>query len=267
VERVCNPGDSPMLCKRHQAIAHRGGGRLAPEETLPAYANAAKIGVDVLELDLHATSDGVVVLMHDDTVDRTTNGTGKVKEKTFAELRSLDAGYRFTRDGGATFPFRGQGVVVPTLEEVLVAHPSAQISIEIKQATPSIVDGVIAVLDHTGAAGRVVVNSFNDDVMKDFRAKRAAILSGFAVAEVARFLQLAEDTEKEYVPPGQILQLPHGSITEEVARRADRLAIPIQAWTVNERADVDRLVGLRIHGIMTDDPEMLTQAYVAAGVR
>ncbi|MEZ4374468.1 MAG: glycerophosphodiester phosphodiesterase family protein [Polyangiaceae bacterium] len=108
----------PLLLSNHFLnIAHRGGRKLAPEHTLVAYQNGLDVGADILELDVHATSDGVLVLMHDDTVDRTTNGTGAIKELTFAELRSLDAAYNFSEDGGQTFPYRGKGIQVPTLEE------------------------------------------------------------------------------------------------------------------------------------------------------
>ena len=102
-------------------MAHRGGSKLAPEDTLAAFENANALGVDVLEMDLHSTADGEIVVLHDDTVDRTTEGSGPVTSFTLDDLQSLDAAYHFSLDGGATFPWRGTGVVVPTLDAVLAA--------------------------------------------------------------------------------------------------------------------------------------------------
>src|SRR5690606_29427985 len=114
-------------------IAHRGGSGLAPENTLPAFLNGAgRWGADMIELDVQASADGHCVVMHDLLVDRTTNGTGPVAAMTLAQLRELDAGYRFTPDNGATFPFRDTGVRVPTIDEVLAALPDMRITVEVK---------------------------------------------------------------------------------------------------------------------------------------
>ena len=94
--------------KRPLVFAHRGGGGLIPENTLAAFEYSAKMGVDVLELDVHATADGALVVHHDRSVDRTTDGRGLVSELTLDALKKLDAGYVFSTDGGQTFPFRGQ---------------------------------------------------------------------------------------------------------------------------------------------------------------
>jgi glycerophosphoryl diester phosphodiesterase len=130
-----SPSESVFLADRFLNIAHRGGARLAPEHTLVAFENALRVGADVIEFDLHATVDGVIVILHDATVDRTTDGTGVVRNMTFAELRALDAGYRFTRDGGATFPWRGKGLTIPTLEEALERFADVPITVEFKQVS------------------------------------------------------------------------------------------------------------------------------------
>ena len=124
---------------RFLVFAHRGGGGLYPENTLGAFADSAKLGADVLELDVRATSDGKIVVLHDAAVDRTTDGHGKISEMPLAAVKKLDAGYPFTTDGGQTFPFRGKGVVVPTLDEIFTAFPEMTFNIEPKQETPSII--------------------------------------------------------------------------------------------------------------------------------
>lgn len=238
-------------------IAHRGGGALAPEETLEAFASAEALGADVLELDVHSSADGEIVCLHDDTVDRTTDGTGAVTSLTLAQLAALDAGYRFTPDGGRTFPFRGQGVRVATLESVLRAHPRAWFSIEIKQTEPDLVDPVIGVLDATGMAGRVVVVAFSDATVTAVRARRPDILTGMGLGEMTRFNALTDETEADYAPPTRIVQPPSAAVTSEVVSRADRLGLRLHAWTVNDEPEMTRLLDLGVHGIMTDDPGLL----------
>ena len=103
-------------------IAHQGGDELWPGNTMYAFEQAAALGVDVLEMDLHITKDGVLVVMHDETVDRTTDGAGKIEEMTLEEIKALDAGYDWSPDGGDTFPYRGQGIEVPTLEEIFMHY-------------------------------------------------------------------------------------------------------------------------------------------------
>ena len=105
-------------------VAHRGGSALWPENTLRAFQAATTLGVDVLEMDLHSTADDVLVVCHDASLDRTTNGTGAIREQTHSKVRALDAGYHWTNDGGASYPFRGKGFRVPTLEEVFQRFPT-----------------------------------------------------------------------------------------------------------------------------------------------
>src|SRR5262249_8113822 len=119
-------------------FAHRGGSLLAPENTMAAFERGVSHGADALEVDLQTTSEGEIVVIHDPTVDRTTEGAGPVSAYTLAELRRLDAGYRFTIDGGRTHPFRGEGLTVPTLREVFARFlPATRINIDMKESTPA----------------------------------------------------------------------------------------------------------------------------------
>lgn len=251
--------DNRFLCDAPLLFAHRGGGKLRPEETLPAYENAAALGTHVLEADVHSTADGEIVCMHDDTVDRTTNGSGPIHALTLAELKKLDAGYHFTPDGGTTFPWRDKGITVPTLGEVLDAHPDAWWTIELKQLSPSIVDPVIALLDQKGAAGRTVLVSFSDDVVHEVRQKRPDILTGMGVGEMLALNAVSDETEKDYQPPTRIVQPPSGAVNAEMMARAERLGLRIHAWTVNDQPEMEALLDLGVHGIMTDDPALLAQ--------
>lgn len=113
-------------------LAHRGDSARFPENTLPAFLSAAELGVDVIETDVHLTSDGQIIIWHDDTLDRETDGSGPVEDHTLKELLTLDAGYHFSTDGGQTFPFRGTGIHMLTFEDALQALPHMRFNVDLK---------------------------------------------------------------------------------------------------------------------------------------
>src|SRR5215212_218710 len=122
--------------KKPRLFAHRGASGEAPENTLIALQRAVELGMHYAELDVHASRDGTVVVCHDATLERTTNGHGHIRGLSLAELRAFDAGYHFSPDDGQTFPFRGTGVHIPTLVEVLQSFSTLQLTVEIKQTDP-----------------------------------------------------------------------------------------------------------------------------------
>jgi glycerophosphoryl diester phosphodiesterase len=261
---ICAPAD--LSCRRFTNIAHRGGAALRPENTLEAFTHAVALGADVLEMDVHATADGAVVLCHDPTVDGTTNGTGAIATMSLAEVRELDAGYRFTPDGGATFPYRGQGIRIPTLEEVLTAFPDLPVSIEIKQYAPAIVAAVLDVLRNTAATGRAVVVAFDQGTMDAVRAVAPSeLLTGMSLPEMVALNALDDAGEATYIPPAPVAQLPLQWVTPALMARAERLGIVVQVWTVNRADDMQRMLALGVHGVMTNDPATLAGLLAAAG--
>lgn len=240
------------------AIAHRGGGKLAPEHTLAAYANALQLGADVIECDVHSTKDDALVCIHDATVDRTTNGKGKVRDLMLAELRALDAGYRFSQDGGQSFPARGKGMQVPTLQEFLALSPTAGLSIEIKQADPPLAAPVVSALRAAGVVDRTVLVSFLDATMAEARALAPELTTGLALGEMLTFAGLDETTEPSYVPPGKVLQASYTQLDPaQTVARAHRLGMKVQFWTVNQPDDMASLIKLGADGIFTDNPAAL----------
>lgn len=266
------PGDTAaalptLLGDRFLNIAHRGGGRLAPEETMAAYQHAVDLGVDVIEIDVHSTADGVVVCAHDADVDRTTNGTGPIHGMTFDALQALDAGYRWTADGGATYPFRGTGLKVPTMEEVLRAFPGTPTAIEIKQATPDIVADVVGIVEATGAADRVVIASFYDGTIAAVREADPQLLTAFALGEMLRFADVDDSSEGLYTPPAPILQASFDdTLDAERVARAQRLGVKVHVWTVNDRAAMEAAIDMGVDGIFTDDPALLADVMAARGL-
>ncbi len=232
---------------------------MAPEETLPAFQNAFDLGVDVLEMDARSTSDGVIVLMHDDDVSRTTDGDGLVSEMTYAELLALDAGYWFSSDNGATYPYRGTGVKVATLAEILDTFSGVLFSVEMKQLSSA--EGVLAVIEEAGVLDRVVIASFSDVALRKVRNLNSQLLTAMTLEETLEFATLDEETIATYSPISWVIQTPpifgDLEVNATLVERADRFGIKLQLWTINEASEMQRLLDLGVHAIMSDDPATL----------
>lgn len=246
-------------------IAHQGGARLRPGNTLASFSYAVELGADVLEMDIHSTADGVIVVSHDDTVDRTTNGSGRIQEMSLAELKELDAGYDWTDDEGQTFPFRGQGITVPTLEEVFTAFPDMRMNIEIKQQSPSIVEPFCQLLRDFDMIDRVLVASFKKVSIQEFRQKCPGVATSMVESEI-RLLYVLNRLYLGGVfrTPAEAIQAPEFSggihvVTRQFVQAAQGHNINVHVWTVNETEDMRRLIDLGVDGIITDRPDRLLQ--------
>jgi len=244
------------------AIAHQGGRGLWPENTLYAFAHAEALGVDALEMDLRVTADGAIVVMHDATVDATTDGSGRVDEMTLAEIRELDAGYRFEDPSGA-FPYRGAGLAVPTIEKVLSALSTARLILEMKEFTPELAATFCGLLVEAGAKNRVLVASFGHDSMLAFRKKCPTVATSATMREGLLLYQLNRmGLQSLYRSPAVALQIPEklGDRTvlePRLLALADAFNVKVQVWTVNDEADMKRLLEMGVHGIITDYPDRL----------
>jgi glycerophosphoryl diester phosphodiesterase len=248
---------------RPLVIAHRGGAGLWPENTLHAFERAAELGVDVIETDVRATADGELVLFHDETLNRTTDGAGRVRQLTLAELKRLDAGYRWSPDGGRSFPLRGRGLTVPTLREVFKALPSMRFNIEPKHSEPSLAAPLCRLIREHGMESRVMVAAFRDTAMEQFRHECPEVATSASTAEVTGFLALQRTgLAGSYGPPMQALQVPEwaGSLrvlSAEFVASAHARNLRVHAWTVNSEDDMRRLLALGVDGVMTDYPDRL----------
>lgn len=251
-------------------IAHQGGEWLRPSNTLVAFDHAVALGVDVLEMDIHLTADNVIILMHDDTVDRTTDGSGAIKEMTFAEIRALDAGYYWTDDDGATYPYRGQGIRVPTLEEMFQRYPEMRMNIEIKQETPSMVRPFCQLIRDHNMEEKVLVGTFHQAAVEEFREECPDVLSSMVEPEIQLFFGLnTAFLGALFQAPGVAFQVPLTSslpvigevdvVTEPFIRGAHAHNIQVHAWTINEPDEMERLIGLGVDGIITDRPDLLLE--------
>jgi glycerophosphoryl diester phosphodiesterase len=248
---------------RPLVIAHRGGAGLWPENTLYAFERARGLGVDVIELDVRSTSDGVLVVIHDATVDRTTDGTGRVNEMTFDVLRRLNAGYRWSPDGGRTFPFRESNLTVPTLQEVFAALPGMKFNIEPKQTSPSLASSLCRIIREHSMVDSVVIGSFNQTALDEFRRECSRVATSASPSEVSAFLAMYKaGVSRAYSPVMQALQVPEYAggvlvLTAGFVEAAHERNLKVHAWTVNETEDMQRLLGIGVDGIMTDYPDRL----------
>lgn len=252
-----------MQQRRPLVMAHRGGAGLWPENTMYAFTQAIEMGVDVLEMDMHSTAEGVLVIIHDSTVDRTTNGTGRVNDLTLAQLEKLDAGYRWSPDGGKTFPFRGRGLTVPTLEEVFAKFPGTRLNIDIKQEQPSVVRPFCWMIRESGMTDKVMVASFKSEVLDEFRRECAEVATSASVADVRKFLAShTASPETAHAAMANALQVPEYAggrqvLTREFVEAAHRRHLEVHAWTINDQAAMRRLLEIGVDGIITDYPDRL----------
>jgi glycerophosphoryl diester phosphodiesterase len=245
-------------------FAHRGASSRVPENTLEAFRLAVLSGAGGLELDVHMASDGRVVVIHDDSVDRTTEGTGLVRRMTLHEVQSLDAGYRFTPDGGTTYPYRGRDVRVPELGEVLREFPGHRVNIDVKEEQPGVEAALLETIRDAGAGDRVLVVSEMPAVVERVRELSGnSISTGASRREIRDFYRLSRLRLEVLVrPPYDALQVPveYGGrevVTPRFVNAAHNRGVRVDVWTIDESEEMRRLLDLGADVIMTNRPEVL----------
>ena len=245
--------------------AHRGGSLLRPENTIASFDHGLAVGADGFELDVHLSKDGVVVVHHDRTLERTTNGRGALCDRTADELAALDAGYWFTpepRAGGTgAFPYRGSGLGVPRLRDVLARYPSMPLIIELKENEPLLARRTIDEVREAGAVGRVVLGSFGWRVLHAARQYEPRIPTGASREETRWALYrswvrwpLGRTAYREFQVPER-----SGSTTivsPAFVAHARRAGLPVRVWTVNEAEDMRRLLAWGVDGLISDRPDV-----------
>ncbi|NCG21440.1 MAG: hypothetical protein GWP91_20710 [Rhodobacterales bacterium] len=246
-------------------IAHRGGALLGPENTIEGIQAGIDAGAKIVEFDVFRTSDGELVLFHDATVDNLTDGTGAISNLTLAEVQALDAAYTFTTDG-TTFPLRGTGVQIPTLRSVFEAFPDMHWDVEIKQNDPPIYDDVVTLIEAFGLKDQVCIAAFDEVTVVAFRAAHPGWVTNMSEAEWTAFVALQPEAEANYVPPGQIAQIPYYFYNDTLVAKAERVGIKLHLWTVNSEVDMRTYLDGGVHGIITDDPGLLLGIMEEKGV-
>jgi len=257
---------------RPRLFAHRGASGTAPENTIESFLEGVAAGADRLELDVHASADGHIVVFHDEMLARTTGASGFLRERTLSELKQLDAGFHFEDDAGR-FPFRGKGIRIPTLAEVLEAFPDVPLNVEIKYDDGATVEAFFDVLDRHGARDRVLVAAFEDDIIKRLRSVAPAAVTSLSAEEVADFVgRCMSKCFDGYVPPGKALQVPprHETIeivTPQFVQAAHDFDMEVHVWTINDEAEMERLLDLQVDGLMSDFPARARAVLERRGLR
>jgi glycerophosphoryl diester phosphodiesterase len=266
---ISQPASPPAvladLGQRPLVIAHRGGMGLWPENTLFAFERAAALGVDMLEMDLHLSQDAKLVLIHDETLERTSNGQGPVAHYNLAELQALDAGYKWTADGGQSYPYRGQGTRIAALEEVFERFPLIPKALEIK--VPDV--GMEAVLCEMLAAydqlDRVIVASFHERSLQRFRQLCPEVATAGGPVSVRLLLALNWVGLSDLLSPSYpVLQIPqqHSGLnlaTPRLVRNAHARGLQVHLWTINEQPNMRLLLEMGVNGLITDYPDRALQ--------
>ncbi|MGX5218225.1 glycerophosphodiester phosphodiesterase [Pseudomonas segetis] len=252
-------GQQPLV------IAHRGGRGLWPENSLFAFQRASALGVDMLEMDVRLTSDGQVVVIHDESVDRTTDGEGLVDSFTLAQLQQLDAGYRWTADGGQSYPYRAQGIDIPLLDTVLQAEPQMAKIIELKLADNSLVDKVCQSLDRNKQRDRVIIASYYESNLVRLRHNCPGVATSASPSSIRLWLAMEWlGLGRVLSPSYQVLQIPPRHSGVELASRAliesaKARGLNVQLWTINEQPAMRKLIDLGAQGLITDYPDRALQ--------
>ena len=253
-----SPGDL-FSSHRIAAIAHRGGSRLRPENTLAAFDHAASLGVDGFECDVHLSRDGVPVVIHDATLERTTDGSGAVSARTAAELAAIDAGAKFGEAAG--FPFRDSGHGVPALAALLDRHPDIPIVVEIKGDDPKVVPAVLATLRASRRPDRYLLGGFSQPVLDAARQLAPEYPTGASRDEVKAAIR------RSYlrIPPRRtgyaLFQVPfvfHGKqiFRAPFVRTARRAGVQVQAWIIDEEPVMRLLMSWGVTGLISDRPDV-----------
>ena len=242
---------------RRPIVGHRGNAAHAPENTLESFRQALAAGAECIELDVHLSGDGVAVVIHDATLDRTTDASGAVALMTVEQIRQADAGARYTPDGAA-FPYRGSGLIVPTFEEVLRDLGDVPLLIEVKTVAAS--QETRRLIEHYRAESRCVVGSFDTRALDVFRASR--IPTGASASEVKRLLPRVVTRRSVSTLPYSAMCIPRsqGGMRVPIASLV-RLTRPagclVHVWTINEPAVAQELWSFGVRGIISDDPGLM----------
>jgi glycerophosphoryl diester phosphodiesterase len=248
---------------RRDVFAHRGGAALAPENTLAAFERGLTLGADGIELDVHLSRDGAVVVHHDATVDRTTDGHGAVSGLTADELARLDAGFHFRGDSVDGYPFRGRGIGVPRLAEVLSRFRDARVIIEMKESGAALAQAIVDVVRRADAVERVCIGSKWRRALSTVRASAPAIATSAAYEEVRWALYRSwigwPPSPRDCYGGFQVPESAEGLrvVSPRFIRAAHRGGRAVQVWTVNREDQARRLLGWGVDALITDRPDVI----------
>lgn len=252
-----------------QNVAHRGGRRLYPENTLIAFDSAVILGVDVLEMDVCLTKDSILVTSHDVTVDRTSDTVGKIIDFTYAELQAFNFGYQFEVDDDF-FPYRMHPVRIPKLADIFAAHPNELMVIEIKDGGETgklAADKLMALIKSFNMSKKVAAFSFSDNVMDYLHSINSEdVFTGASLSDALNFvLNVRTNPDTVLSLRADVFALPLEMLgidlaSDTIIRAAHRHNVAIHYWTINDKDEMKALIQKGVDGIMTDRPDVMQEA-------
>ena len=255
-------------------MAHRGESGNIPENTILALETALDIGVDVLESDIRFTKDNVPILYHDEDLVRITGKDEKVRKKTLEELLQFDLGYNFTTDAGRTYPYRGRGLTVVTLEEAIKRFSDTILNLDIKDTFKEAPDEVARILLENQRTEKIMIASFHPKQLKRFRKKAPMIPTSAHPNEIRNFVIGTKVRAMGMFVrniPYKAFQVPERSgslqiVTPEFVKIAHDKDIAVHVWTINNKPDMERLIDMEVDGIFTDFPAVLRDVLEERGL-
>ena len=248
------------------AFAHRGGAKVWPENTLKAFEGAIALGYRFIETDVHMTTDGHFVCLHDPTLERTTDGYGFVKDLSLSELQRFDAGYNF-KDQEGKHAFRGGGCTVPTLQDALAIHDDVHFNVELKHKSPEAVRRLWEFIEHHGIHDRVLIAAEDDSIGDAFhKYNKGRIATSPGAKSILTFwakvrLRLAKRSSFRF----DALQVPTAHrglqvVTPSFIDAAHNHGIQVHVWTIDDPTQMHALLNQGVDGLMTDFPAVLLEA-------
>ncbi len=257
-----------------KALAHRGDSFHFPENTEISFAAAIKLGVDVIETDVHLTSDGEILIWHDENFSRISGDSRKIREIHSRELEEIDAGAFFTRDGGKTYPFRRQGIHPLLLKDALSRFPGTRFNIDLKDNNPELAEACSELFQKSRSEARVCIGSFHHKVLESFRNTAGRVETSISRKELKKQLGIYRfGGSIPVIRKGisRVIQMPeyHKGIkllTPGLIRWAKKRDVIIQIWTVNEPARMEKLFKMGVDGIFSDDAESVVKVAAAYSI-
>lgn len=250
-----------------KVIAHRGDSKYYPENSKPAFKSAIELGVDIIETDVHISSDGIIFIWHDETTFKLDGNKSHVTNRSWAELKELDLGFLYIDKDGKR-PFSSNGIHLMTFQEALEAFPKTKFNVDLKDKNIKLVSGMYKILEEEKAFDRVVVASFHTENLKNIRKLSKNIATSYGQSEVLLRVLLSKIGAfrfiSNFLSRHPVIQVPVESkglkvVTRKFIKILHKRGIKIQVWTINNRDEMVLLYKMGVDGVMTDDPRLLLE--------
>ncbi|MCP4137066.1 MAG: glycerophosphodiester phosphodiesterase [bacterium] len=256
-------------CPCPQILAHRGASGDYPQSTELAFQKSLDMGSDSFELDVHLSEDGYLIVNHDADFSETAGVSDDIEDLTLAEIKELDAGYMFTKDGGDSYPYRGIGLEVLTLSELITLFPGIRLNVEMKRNDDDLAEALWEVIQNYNLQGSIVVASQHTGAMNHFRdisdgdVYTSATIAEITAASFAYGFGLGWTLKPKY----DAIQMPYELATSGFVGLFQGKGVQVHVWTVNDVSKIQRSLDLGVDGVIGDYPDRIYAEMEARGYR